>query len=349
MDQTNNKDLPWQITAKKLIYFASKFKNTNDEFERQVGYLLLDVGVETLFRVFITQPGIEAKLGYAKRDKIAKGTVEKATIQRDEITLSGFDELAFHKLTDAVNQIAGEKVNNDDLKKVEYFHNIRNKIYHLGDGIVPNKEHFVEYLELAQSLLNILLGVARENQEQEKNEVSKKIIFTGGRPQSTFILDDDDGDTIGPEPYKKEYYEQLEHKIAIATEIFRPEYATRIFEGKLKDISWLYDEENQRESQEKMKAAFNKLTGKEIGDDDFIEKCVNDVTFLRLNALRKKLDLEKKDIETYLEFKKWTSDPIKPIEEFNPEDVQRVESLDMWAYELETKMDETIESFISKK
>lgn len=338
MDQTNNKDLPWQITAKKLIKFASEFRQTSyfqnneDEFRRQVGYLLLDVGVETLLRSYLTMPNTKTKLMFTKRDEAAKGTLEKDNITGKKITLSSFDELSFHNLVLAVKQVAEDTVEAGDLEKVEYFHAIRNKIYHLGDGIVPTKENFEEYLVLAQSLLTTLLGVTK---------TKKEIIFTNSRY-------DFGDDTTGPEPYKKEYYKELEHKIAIATEIFGPEYATRIFETKLKYILWLYDEENQRESQEKMKAAFNKLTGKEIGDDDFIEKCVNDVTFLRLNLLRKKIDIEQKDIEKYLEYKKWTSAPIKPIEEFTSEDVQRVENLDMWALELERKIDSLVEAYISQ-
>lgn len=327
MSEDKIKDLPWQITAKKLINFASKFKNTYDEFERQVGYLLLDVGVETLFRVFITQPGVEAKLGYTKRDKIAKGTIEKATIQRDEITLSGFDELAFHKLTEAVNQIAGEKVNNDDLKKAEYFHNIRNKIYHLGDGIIPTKQNFEEYLSLANSLLDALLGV---------NGTVKN-----------FDLGIDEIEAVFSEFNKKMSYEELETEIAVATEILYPKYATRILEAKIKKLKNLYDEENVRESRVEMIEGFNEVTGTEIHDFKFIEECVNDITYLRLFALLSKTDINKNEIDKYLEYRKWTQVPVKPTNEFTPEYAAKINDYITWRKKITKKIDILIESHIN--
>lgn len=328
MSEDKNEELPWQATAKKLINFASKFRNSNDEFERQVGFLLLDVGIETLFRVFITQPGVEAKLGYTKRDKIAKGTVEKAAILRDEITLSGFDELAFHKLVETVNQIAGEKVINNDLKKAEYFHNIRNKIYHLGDGIIPTKQNFDEYLNLAKNLLSRLLGVS--------NTVNKH------------KLDFDEIKTFFGEQFKKEDFEELETKIAIATEILHPKYATRILEVKIKNLRNIYDEENVRESQEEMIRGFNVITGTEIDDFDIIKKCTDDITYLRLMALRSITDIDKSDIEKYLEYRRWTQEVLIPIDEYTPNDVAKANEYRTWSEKFVNKINALIESHMNK-
>src|SRR6266498_4182968 len=158
MSDSNNKNLLWHATAQKLIKYADRFRYTSDEFERQVGYLLLDVGVETLFRSFLTMPDFKSKLTFKKREEAAKGTVDKATIAGDKLTLASFDELSFHKLVEAVRQVAESEVNENDLKESEHYHNIRNKIYHLGEGIVPAKEKFDGYRQLAERLLAILLN-----------------------------------------------------------------------------------------------------------------------------------------------------------------------------------------------
>jgi hypothetical protein len=99
MNKAIDKNPIWHDTATKLIQYGNKFKYTNSEFERQVGFLLLDVGVETLFRSYLTMPDIKAKLAFSKREEAAKGTVIKKDILGEKFTLASFDELSFHKLS----------------------------------------------------------------------------------------------------------------------------------------------------------------------------------------------------------------------------------------------------------
>jgi hypothetical protein len=142
MNKAIDKNPIWHDTATKLIQYANKFKYTNSEFERQVGFLLLDVGVETLFRSYLTMPDIKAKLAFSKREEAAKGTVNKKDILGEKFTLASFDELSFHKLVEAVGKVAEPSIDENTLKEVENYHSIRNKIYHLGEGIIHDKEKF---------------------------------------------------------------------------------------------------------------------------------------------------------------------------------------------------------------
>jgi len=328
----SEKDLPWQITAKKLINFANKFKNTNDEFERQVGYLLLDVGVETLLRSYLTMPNTKAKMNFAKRDEAAKGTIEKDNIAGKKITLSSFDELSFHNLILAVKQAAEDTVDTSDLEKTEYFHNIRNKIYHLGDGIVPTKENFEEYLKLGDSLLRILLGISAvsRNINSDDNDMSRE----------------ESSDGI-PDFLRYASYKNFEFKVALATEILRPEYASRNFEAKLKKIDNLYDEENVRESQEKIINNFSELIGKKIEDLSFIRACINDVTFLRLNALKSKMEIDTNDIEKYLDYRSFLKSPTKTAKEITSEYTKREHDILNWEIKILEKIDAVIKPYIA--
>ena len=47
-------EYPWQITPTKLIEFGIELLGKTDAFEKQVGFLLVDVGVETLFKVYLS-------------------------------------------------------------------------------------------------------------------------------------------------------------------------------------------------------------------------------------------------------------------------------------------------------
>lgn len=334
MNENSKKDPPWQTTAKKLIKFAGEFKRASiankddDEFRRQVGYLLLDIGVETLLRSYLTQPNTKAKMSFTKRDEAAKGTIEKDNIIGKKITLSSFDELSFHNLIMAVKQVAEDTVDEGALEKAEYFHTIRNKIYHLGDGIIPTKQNFDEYLSLADNLLRTLLGTS--------NIVKN------------YYQDLDDIMTPMSEQFKKSKLEELETKVAILTEILHPNHATKIFEAKIQKIRNLYDEENVRESEEAMTYGFNKVMGTEIDDIDFIEKCVNDITYLRLIALQPKTDIDDNEIDKYLEFQRWADSPIKEIDEFTLEYAAVVKGNTSWHTKFCKKLDTLIEPHINQ-
>jgi hypothetical protein len=333
---SSNNGLPWQKTAKNLIGYAQRFQKTNDEFERQVGYLLLDVGVETLFRVFVTQPGIEAKLGYTKRDKIAKGTIEKTNIQRDEITLSGFDELAFHKLSEAVKQIAGEKVSKDDLQRVEYFHNIRNKIYHLGDGIVPTQDNFEEYSKIAQSLLKTLYDLKEDDPEFVLQKFSHHIALM-------FIQDK---------------FHDFRRVVAIAITLLRPDYATRNFEEHLHRLWDQYaevlnsvwsDSPAYQFAENALLESFNKLSDQNIEDTELILEACRDVTYLQLGML---LSLLQEDVSgglgKYVKFRDYSKKNNLNKGEIAQEDIDDLREIMSWAEATQEKINSWIETKLTQ-
>lgn len=116
MSDDNNRTPIWHDTAIKLIQYAKKFRFTSNEFERQVGFLLLDVGVETLFRSYLTMPDTKAKVAFGKREEAAKGTVDKKDIIGEKFTLASFDELSFHRLIETVGKVADPSIDESILK-----------------------------------------------------------------------------------------------------------------------------------------------------------------------------------------------------------------------------------------
>lgn len=344
MNDNSNHGLPWQKTARNLILYAYRFQKATDEFERQVGYLLLDVGVETLFRVFVTQPGTETKTGYTKRDKIAKGTVDKTNIQKNEISLSAFDELAFHTLVETVKQIAGDKVNKDELNKVEYFHNIRNKIYHLGDGIVPTKENFEEYLGLAQTLLQNLLGVKWEVVKYWEEDVD--MMEAAG--YSLWV------------DKKQAWFRDLCYDIAIATALIKPKFATSKFKEELEQLyaefeNVLDDFFNIPPSMYDFATSefikkFNNLTDLKIENTkliNFIIEISKDVTILQLAILFKHMGEDTSEIKKYIEFRNYSEEESRGDQPITNDDIKKFEEISTWVNTTQKKINAFIENKIS--
>jgi len=151
-----NQTKPWQITPTELIKKAIEFLELDTELDRQTAFLLMDVGIETLFKIFLLLPESVTKteVGYRKRKDATEGN--------------------FHILIETMKEAGEDQLEGLNLDRVEYFHGIRNKLYHQGDGVIPTKSNSEEYAALAVLLLDRLLNVDLQpllNKEKKQLEL----------------------------------------------------------------------------------------------------------------------------------------------------------------------------------
>lgn len=149
MKPTNTQ--PWQSGPTELFKFALENFRQPDEINRRISFLLFDIGVETLFKTYLTLPEEVTKtpLPYAERKKYTNGQ--------------------FHDLLRGIRLAAHTKINETDLNHVEFYHNIRNNLYHQGNGITVRQDHVNGYATTATTLLKQLLEVDLTNLIQEES------------------------------------------------------------------------------------------------------------------------------------------------------------------------------------
>jgi len=101
----------------------------------------LDVGVETILKTYLLLPEDDtgANTKYHDRKKASKGN--------------------FHELLEAVKKAAYNKLVDINLSHVKFYHDLRNKLYHQGNGITVPTEKSLGYAQIAVRLLNILLDI----------------------------------------------------------------------------------------------------------------------------------------------------------------------------------------------
>jgi hypothetical protein len=102
---------------------------------------LLDLGVETLFKVYLMLPDdiINSKVDYSERCSAVKS--------------------GFNRLVQCAKKCAGKKIKDININHVLYFHNIRNKLYHESDSITIPYETARNYASLSVKLLKALIDV----------------------------------------------------------------------------------------------------------------------------------------------------------------------------------------------
>jgi len=132
---------PWQNGSTELIDYALQHIRRGTELDERIGFLLLDVGVEMMIKTFLLQSDEinEAQAPYHERKQATKGN--------------------FHALMLGLESAAGERLSSHNLTDMRYFHDLRNKLYHQGDGMAISSERARDYAALSLRLLRDLLGV----------------------------------------------------------------------------------------------------------------------------------------------------------------------------------------------
>ncbi len=131
---------PWQTGPTELASYAYELMQKGTEIDRRISFLLFDVAVETTFKTYLLLPEsvTRARLQFADRKKHAAGT--------------------FHDLIEGVRKCATCLIDSD-LAHIEFYHSIRNHLYHEGNGITVTQKDLSGYSHAATEALKILLGV----------------------------------------------------------------------------------------------------------------------------------------------------------------------------------------------
>jgi len=144
---------PWQAAPTEIISHALDHLNRASDLDHRIAFLLLDVGVETLLKIFLQLPndvtGVE--MSYTKRREYTEGS--------------------FNDLVTGVQQVAADRLGGVDLLHVNYYHSIRNKLYHEGNGVTVHVAQAEAYALVAVQLLDRLLGVVIDRPLQRQHRL----------------------------------------------------------------------------------------------------------------------------------------------------------------------------------
>jgi hypothetical protein len=116
--------------------------HNGSDFDRRVAFLILDVGVETLFKTYLTLPdGVtQFQIKRGERYEAADGN--------------------FHELLRGVQNANPKKASTINFAYIEHYHNLRNTLYHQGNQVTAVPMHQLEgYAKIAVNLLREYLDV----------------------------------------------------------------------------------------------------------------------------------------------------------------------------------------------
>jgi len=142
---------PWAAGPKEILEHGISLLRKDSDKNRRLALLSVDNAVELTIKTY---------LGLPKR-------ISGINVPRKEY--AEFSE-SFPKLLDALEQYAASKVSGIDLGEIEWFHRLRNQLYHQGNGLTVDRDKVEIYSELAkllfESLFEAQLAFAPEDQHQ---------------------------------------------------------------------------------------------------------------------------------------------------------------------------------------
>lgn len=130
---------PWISGPREILQHGLSLLHEDSDRNRRLALLGIDNAVELMIKTY---------LGLPKR------------ITGIQISRKDFAEISesFPKMLDALEEHGGQYLDGIDLGDIEWFHRLRNQLYHQGNGLTVARDQVEVYAELAKLLFKNLFG-----------------------------------------------------------------------------------------------------------------------------------------------------------------------------------------------
>jgi len=138
---------PWASGPGEILRHAFSLLRRDSDSNRRLAMLAIDNAVELTLKTFLGLPSKITGL------KIPRKEYEEASE-------------SFPRMLDAIEKHAAKNLSGINLGEIEWYHRLRNKLYHDGNGLTVDREKVVVYSELARVLFKNLFGVELAQEER---------------------------------------------------------------------------------------------------------------------------------------------------------------------------------------
>ena len=94
---------------------------------------------------------------------------------------------SFPKLLDAIEQFAADKLLGINLVDLEWYHRLRNQLYHQGNGLTVERDKVIAYAQIAKALFKNLFGFEAPLHDKTAQEPLAAFLSNWGRIENAVI------------------------------------------------------------------------------------------------------------------------------------------------------------------
>jgi len=154
---------PWTTGPRELLEHAIEHFEKGSAFDHRLSFISIDNAVELIIKTY---------LGLPKRIRKSDGPSRRNLSEASN---------SFPELLDLLKEFDKDKLEGIELGDIEWYHRIRNTLYHDSSGVTVDKDKVDSYLQIAVILFNNLF---EEDFKQEVPiEPSSCLLYTSPSPR----------------------------------------------------------------------------------------------------------------------------------------------------------------------
>ena len=140
VDKLMTTNRPWVSGPGELLQHGLKLLLEDSDLDRRLALIAIDNAVELTIKTYLSLPRRVTGVGLSRK---------------------GYEEIAdsFPKLLDALEAHAADRLAGVDLGDIEWYHRLRNQLYHQGSGLTVEREKVEVYASVAKVLFKNLFGL----------------------------------------------------------------------------------------------------------------------------------------------------------------------------------------------
>jgi hypothetical protein len=147
---------PWASGPAEILQHAFELSQRKTDSSLRLALLTTDNALELMTKAYLGLPKRVSGIALPKKEY-------------DEVCES------FPRLIEALERVAGSKIEGIDLGAIEWFHRLRNELYHNGNGLTVPRSKVTAYFELTKLLYERLFEVSLEVRTDESGLVPQFI------------------------------------------------------------------------------------------------------------------------------------------------------------------------------
>ena len=159
---------PWTSGPKEILAHGFELIRRDTDAGRRIAMILIDNAVELMMKIYLGLP---------------------SRVNGLNIPLPKYQELSesFPKLLEALETYAPQKLAGLDLGDIEWYHRLRNQLYHQGNGLTVERDKLTVYSQIAKSLFANLFDFAPDLDDPSSTEPLGQFLAAWARIESSLL------------------------------------------------------------------------------------------------------------------------------------------------------------------
>jgi hypothetical protein len=130
---------PWASDPGEILRHGLELLKRDTDTNRRLAMISIDNAIELMIKTYLGLPS-----------RVTGLTISRKDYQEFSDSLP--------KLLDALEKYASDKIQGINLGEIEWYHRLRNELYHQGNGLTVERDKVAVYAELANLLFENLFG-----------------------------------------------------------------------------------------------------------------------------------------------------------------------------------------------